>query len=220
MKKFLRPAWLVTYFVALVGWAAWYVPRVNAERYREPIHRGLERTLGRKVEFGALQFRLLPVPGFTISDLIIGEDPTIGPEPAAYVKTLHGRPKLSALFGGPLQFASVDLEDTSVNLTRTEGSPESVRWNFSALTSAPPSSSLPVVHMSGGRVNFKFGDTKTVFYLLNTDADLWPPDTADGPWTLKVRAEPARTDRPSRGFGSFVARGEWRPKDQAITVDV
>ena len=134
MKKWLRPGWLVIYFVALLGWAAWYVPQLNAERYREKIHTGLESALGRKVSFGTLQFQLLPVPGFTIKDLIIGEDPAIGPEPAAYVTTLRGRPRLSALLGGPLEFASVDLEETSVNLTRTEGNANSVHWNFSALT--------------------------------------------------------------------------------------
>ena len=220
MKKWLRPGWLVIYFVALLGWAAWYVPQLNAERYREKIHTGLESALGRKVSFGTLQFQLLPVPGFTIKDLIIGEDPAIGPEPAAYVTTLRGRPRLAALLGGPLEFASVDLEETSVNLTRTEGNANSVHWNFSALTRTQLKGSFPVIHMLGGRVNFKFGDTKTVFYLLNTDADLWPPADEGGPWTVKVRAEPARTDRPSHGFGTVVARGEWRPRDGAITIDL
>lgn len=220
MKRWLRPGWLVVYFFAVLGWSAWYVPRLNAERYREKIHTGLESALGRKVSFGTLQFQLLPVPGFTIKDLIIGEDPAIGPEPAAYVTTLRGRPRLSALLGGPLEFASVDLEETSLNLTRAEGDVSSVRWNFSGLTRSQLKASFPVIHMIGGRVNFKFGDTKTVFYLLNTDADLWPPSDEGGPWTMKVQAEPARTDRPSRGFGSFVARGEWRPRDGAVTIDL
>ncbi len=220
MKRWLRPGWLVVYFVVVLGWAAWYVPRLNAERYREKIHAGLESALGRKVSFGSLQFQLLPVPGFTIKDLIIGEDPAIGPEPAAYITTLRGRPRLAALLGGPLEFASVDLEETSLNLTRAEGDVSAVRWNFSSLTRSHLKASFPVIHMIGGRVNFKFGDTKTVFYLLNTDADLWPPSDEGGPWTMKVQAEPARTDRPSHGFGRFVARGEWRPRDGAITIDL
>ena len=220
MRRYLRPGWVLLYSVALLGWAAWYVPRMNAERYREALHQGLESALGRKVEFGTIAFQLLPIPGFTISDLNVGEDPAIGPESTAYITTLRGRPRISALFGGPLEFASVVLEDASVNLTRAEGDASAVRWNFSSLTKARLNASFPTVQMVNGRVNFKFGDTKTVFYLLNVDADLWPPDSEGGPWTLKVRAEPARTDRPSRGFGSFTARGEWRPRDGAITVDV
>src|SRR4051812_12671660 len=83
---------LVFYALILLLAAAWYVPKLSAESYREPIHMGLENALGRKVQIGEVKFRLLPIPGFTISDVIIGEDPAIGPEPIAYVKTLKGRP--------------------------------------------------------------------------------------------------------------------------------
>jgi hypothetical protein len=222
--------WPKIIFYALVALlvAAWYVPQLNAERYRDPIHAGLEAALGRKVKIGEVKFRLLPVPGFTISDVEIGEDPALGPEPIAYVHTLRGRPRLSALFGGPLEFASVDLEDTSVNLTRADtthpgdaaAQSDSLRWNFSSLMRPKLLAAFPSVHMISGRVNFKFGDTKSVFYLLNTDVDLWPPSRADDPWTFKVNAEPARTDRPSHGFGSFVARGELQPQKGLVTLDV
>ena len=40
------------------------------------------------------------------------------------------------------------------------------------------------------------------------------------PWTLRVHAEPARTDRPARGFGSFVLRGQWLQRDGSTTLDV
>src|SRR3954468_15659213 len=151
MRRYLRPGWLVLYFVVLLGWAAWYVPKLSAERYREALRQGLEKALGRKVEFGTIAFQLLPVPGFTISDLNVGEDPAIGPEPTAYITTLRGRPRISALFGGPLEFASVVLEDASVNLTRVEGDSTTVRWNFSSLTKARLNAAFPVVHMVGGR---------------------------------------------------------------------
>src|SRR5437764_2290240 len=102
--------------LALLAFAAWYIPRLSAARYREPIRAGLESALGRKVKIGKVEFRVLPVPGFTIHDVTIGEDPAIGPEPVAYVTTMIARPRVSALFGGPLELASVDLEDTSVNM--------------------------------------------------------------------------------------------------------
>lgn len=213
---------LVFYFIALLLLAAWYVPKISAARYREPIRAGLESALGRKVEISDVKFQLLPVPGFTVTNVIIGEDPAIGTEPMAYISTLSGRPRLSALFGGPLEFASVDLEDTSVNLTRVDrpGEGDAVRWNFSSLMRPKLLAAFPSVHLIGGRVNFKFGDTKSVFYLLNTDVDLWPPSRGDGPWTLRVHSWPARTDRPSHGFGSFLARGEWHPGNGLVTLDV
>ncbi|HWD98940.1 MAG TPA: hypothetical protein VG345_07880, partial [Bryobacteraceae bacterium] len=40
------------------------------------------------------------------------------------------------------------------------------------------------------------------------------------PWTIRVRAQPARTDRPARGFGYFSARGQWRQSDNSVTLDV
>ena len=79
---------------------------------------------------------------------------------------------------------------------------------------------FPSIHLIGGRVNFKIGDTKSIFYLLNTDVDLWPPSDDQGAWTFRVRTEPARTDTLARGFGSFAGRGEWRQSNSSLTLDM
>jgi hypothetical protein len=206
--------------IAAILLAAWGVPKISADGFREPIHAALENALGRKVEIGEVRFSLLPEPGFTIANVTIGEDPRIGPEPVAYVTTLRAVPRVTALFGGPLEFASVDLEDTSLNLTRVDDAATGYRWNFSSLMRRNLLAAFPSIHLRGGRINFKFGDTKSIFYLLDTDVDLSPPSSAQGSWTLRVRGEPARTDRPARGFGSFVANGEWRQRDSSMTLDV
>jgi hypothetical protein len=215
--------WILALVALLLG--ALSVPRISADAYRDRAQTALEKALGRKVEIGSVRFRLLPTPAITISDVNISEDPRIGAEPAAYVKTLQAVPRFTALFGGPLEFASVDLEEASLNLTRvnfTSASkgPDDFRWNFAALLQPQLVAAFPSVHMRGGRINFKFGDTKSLFYLSNTDVDLWPPGSKNAPWTLRVHAEPARTDRRARGFGSFVMRGQWRPADGATTLDV
>ncbi|HZL55709.1 MAG TPA: AsmA family protein, partial [Bryobacteraceae bacterium] len=220
MSRWLRWPWLLLYAGLILVFAWWYVPQISADRYRERIHTALENALGRRVEMGQVQFQLLPMPGFTIENVEVGEDPSVGSEPMAYVTTLRARLRISALFGGPLEFASVDLDKAYVNLTRVENGDGGVQWNFSSLMRPNTATAFPSVHMNSGRVNFKFGDTKAIFYLLNTDVDLWPPSNYDGPWTLRVRAEPARTDRPARGFGSFSARGEWHPGDKSVTLDV
>jgi len=220
MKRWFTWPRFVLLSIALLLFAAWYVQRISADRYREPIRLALENALGRKVEIGLVKFQLFPMPGFTVNDVSIGEDPAVGPEPTAYVTTLRARPAIAALFGGPLAFASVTLEDASVNLTRVDLDQTGVRWNFSSLMRPKLLAAFPDVHLSKGRVNFKFGDTKSIFYLLETDVDLAPPAKADGPWTLHMRGQPARTDRPARGFGFFVADGEWRTRDGQITLDV
>jgi hypothetical protein len=205
--------------VALLA-AALYVPRISADHYRDRVHAALEKALGRKVDIGLVRFRLLPTPGLTIENVTIGEDPNIGTEPVAYVDTLLAVPRITSLFGGPLEFASVDLGDASVNLTRVDRAQAGVSWNFTSLLKPEVLAAFPSVHMRGGRINFKLGDTKSLFYLLNTDVDLWPPDSAKGPWTLRVHAEPARTDRPQRGFGNFVVRGQWLQSNRTATLDV
>lgn len=220
MKRWFTWSRLILACLLALGFAYWYVPKISAARYRETLHAELERALGRKVKIGAVKFQLLPLPGFTISDVVIGEDPSIGPEPSAYVDTLRARPKISALLKGRLEVASVDLEGAYINLTRVDRSEDGVHWNFSTLAKSRLPSSFPAVHLIDGRVNFKFGDAKSVFYLLDTDIDLWPPSKEGGAWDLRIHADPARTDRPRRGFGSFAARGQWQPSDNTLTLDV
>jgi len=227
--------------IVVIAVTAYFVPTITEGWYRDRLLKALEDGLGRKVEIGQTRFRLLPTPGFAISDVRIGEDPSIGQEPAAYVDTLVARPALLALLAGRFQLGSVSLEDDtgsgiSLNLTRVDSDASgtgAVRWNFSTLTSravsgagaatglptAPPTA-FPAIHMSGGRVNFKFGDTKSIFYLLDTDVDISPSPTPNGPLKITVEGQPARTDRRSRGFGSFVAKGEWHPADHALELDV
>jgi uncharacterized protein involved in outer membrane biogenesis len=120
---------LLVAVAALLG-AAWYVPRISADRYRDRVHAGLEKALGRQVEIGEVRFRLLPTPALTIANVTIGEDPKIGAEPIAYVTTLLAVPRITSLFRGPLEFASVDLQDASLNLTRVDRAERDVAWNF------------------------------------------------------------------------------------------
>lgn len=221
--------------VTLFALAAYYVPRITEGWYRDRLLAALETGLGRKVEIGQVWFRILPTPGFAISDVRIGEDPAVGAEAAAYVKTLVARPGVFALLEGRFAVGSVLLEDASLNLTRIDNGPGGVRWNFTLLaakaagvsspndpqgTAPAPQTTFPAIHMSGGRVNFKFGDTKSIFYLLDTDVDLSPSSIPNGPLKIRVDGQPARTDRPSRGFGSFVAKGQWNSADHSLELDV
>jgi hypothetical protein len=199
---------------------AFAITRINGDRFRGPVRNALENGLHRKVALGEVRFRLLPLPALTIQNVTIGEDPAIGREPVAYVDTLRAVPRIWPLLFGTLEFSSVTLDDASLNLSRTDREEGGVQWNFASLARATMKDKLPSIHVRGGRVNFKSGDTKSVFYLLDTDIDMWPPDRANGPWTLKVEGQPARTDRRAHGFGSLVARGQWRRDDNTVTIDV
>jgi hypothetical protein len=230
LKRFFTWPRAILLVLALFALSAYVVPVATRGWYRSQVLAAMESGLGRKVEIGQVRFRILPTPGLAISDVRIGEDPAIGLEPAAYINLLVVRPSILALFTGHLEVGSATLEGASLNFTRIDSGPAGVRWNFTSLTSeargvtpaaahAAPSS-FPAIHMNGGRVNFKFGDTKSVFYLLDTDIDLSPSAVPNGPLKISITGEPARTDHFSRGFGSFVAQGQWNPSDHSVEMDV
>ena len=65
------------------------------------------------------------------------------------------------------------LDEASLNLSRTDRQEGGVQWNFASLAGATMKDKLPSIHVRGGRVNFKSGDIKSVFYLLDTDIDMY-----------------------------------------------
>ena len=216
----IRPVKFGLGFLGLAAVLGLAVPQINADGYRDSMQSAVQHALRRKVEFSSVRFRLFPRPGFTLSNVIVGEDPALGSEAVAYVTTMRAVPRILALLSGRLEIASVDLEEASLNLTRVESAAGGVRWNLAGLAKPESLSVFPAIHVHGGRVNFKQGSLKSLFYLIDTDVDLWPPDAAKDPWTLKVRANPARTDRTAKGFGSFLIGGEWNPGSGAATLDV
>jgi uncharacterized protein involved in outer membrane biogenesis len=217
LKRYVILAVLVVYTAT-----AYYLPTVSAGWRRDQFLSAMENSLGRKVEIGNTNLRLFPDPAFEVADVRIGEDPQIGPETAAYIDTLVARPSILALLTGKLRIGSVTLEDASLNLTRIDNEVNGVRWNFALLATKKATSSssdFPAIHMSGARVNFKFGDTKSIFYLHDTYVDLSPSAIRNGSLKIRVSGQPARTDRVSRGFGSFVAEGQWNSADHSLELN-
>ncbi len=227
MKRYMTWPRAVLATILLFGLAAYALPTITEGWGRDRMLKALEDGLGRKVEIGQVRLRLLPTPGIAVSDVRIGEDPAIGKEPAAYVNTLVARPGILALLTGRIEVASVRLEDASLNLTRADNGPNGVQWNFSTLaarsaglTPGTGPSAFPSIYMPGGRINFKFGETKSIFYLVDTDVDISPSSAGGHFLNLRIAGQPARTDRPSRGFGSFIASGQWNSGDHSLELDV
>jgi hypothetical protein len=80
--------------------------------------------------------------------------------------------------------------------------------------------SVPAIHVRNGRVNFKFGDTKSIVYLTETDFDLSPPRSIGAGWKVYASAKPARTDRSNRGLGAFTLEGRWFVAPERVDLDV
>jgi len=182
-------------------------PRINADSYGERLRASLGRALGRKVEIrGQVRFSLWRGPAFSAEDVVIHEDPSIGIEPAAYMDSIKVRPALWPLLFGRFVIASIRLEDATLNLAKSGDT-----WNFTSFLNRSVMSATPAVHVRNGRINFKFGDTKSIFYLMNADIDITPPGSRRGGWNVSGEADAARTDRPAlgRGLGSFALSGKW-----------
>jgi hypothetical protein len=206
-----------------VGIAA---PYVKADQYGLRLKYSLQRALGRQVDIGRVRFNLFKGPGFSVErddngpGVVIHEDPAFGLEPIAYVETMEVRPSLWALLGGKFRIASIRLEDASINLAKS-GRPDSAgRWNFASFVDRSVMSTVPAVHVRNGRINFKFGDTKSVVYLTETDLDISPPGRLGGGWEVSCEGQTARTDRQSHGLGSFSLTGRWFVAPERVDMDL
>jgi len=222
-----RLVWVLGWVIVVLTVLAIVVPYVPADLLKPGIERALERGLGRKVDVGAVRLTLfpgpLPRPGFTLERVTIHEDPRAGIEPLAYVEALGASIRVRSLLQRRLEFSSLNLSEATINLVKTEAGP----WNFQFLleNGAADSKRIPAIRMRAGatdvtknRVNFKFGDTKSVFYFNDADLDVTPSE--DGSVSLRFGGAPSRTDRSTQEFGRFFVRGTAAPESRRLDLKV
>jgi hypothetical protein len=198
----------------LVGLCA---PYVNADPYADRLRGSLSRALGRQVDFrSAVKFSLFKGPGFSVEDVVIHEDPSIGAEPIAYMDSIDIRPSIWSLLGGRFVVDSIGLEGAHINLTKSD----SGNWNFLSFVNRSLMSAAPAIHVRDSRINFKFGDTKSTFYLMDTDLDISPPGPGGIGWKVSLTGKPARTDRPAQGLGLFTLKGRWFVAPERLDLDL
>lgn len=209
MRRQFRVARAALLVAAALGVAAAVAPLVRADRFRGQIERALEEALERKVEIaGPVRFRIVPLAGFSARNVIIHDDPSMGLEPLAYVDSLDAGVRLSSLWRRRLEVSALRLVEPSVNLAKNQEG----LWNYPALLERafrvggdrrPP---LPQIQVRAGRLNFKFGDVKSVFYFSEADVDVAPAEDAS---SIRIRfsGSMARTDRRLSGIGRLSGRG-------------
>ena len=95
-------------------------------------------------------------------------------------------------------FSAVVFIEPRVNLSREHFAGSSVA-GVAAPSAAPvPPREVPYLEIRDGRVNFKDGDVKRVFYFSQVEGALY----ADGDHLrARFRGRPARTDRELNGAG-------------------
>jgi hypothetical protein len=175
---------------------------VSVNRYKSRITQLLSTSLGRPVRLTAVELRLLPRPGFVLSDLTVEEDPAYGAEPVLHANTVTASIRLRSLFRGRLEIGRISVDEASLNLVRTPAG----HWNLDPLfrTAAGHAAGrpggaverkpvrLPYLEATNSRINLIEGSEKLPFSLLNTDLSLWQEEA--GQWRVRLRGQPARTD--------------------------
>ena len=175
--------------------------------FAERIRSGLETALGRRVEFGDVRFNLFTGPGFSISKVVIHEDPAFGREPFAYVESLEARPRALAADCGPArvcfpaprgcqrQSDARGIRSGRSLEFRRAAAPDEARRPARALCAIGPHQFQVRRHQIG--------------LLRNRDRSrcLASATSSGGAWRVHFSGQPARTDRRGRGFGNFTASG-------------
>ena len=174
-------------------------PLVSVASYKSRITDLVSAALRRPVRLSSVELRILPRPGFVLTDLTVDEDPAYGAEPVLHANTVTTAIRLSSLWRGQVQLSRISVDEASLNLVRTLDG----RWNIDPLfrTAAalpgPASSSggrpapYPYLEATNSRINVKNGVEKLPYSLVSADASLWQDS---GAWHVRLKAQPARTD--------------------------
>jgi AsmA family len=204
MNRLRRILWSTFAAVLVFGFVAPFFP---ADWLRPRIEAALEAALNRGVHISGVRLNLFTGPGFTVKNVLIDDDPAAGIEPFAHVESMQARVSLFGLLAGHLAFSSLRLSSPSVNLVRMASGP----WNVEPLLDRASHGgsgrrrAVPDIQIRDGRLNFKFGDNKSVFYISDADVDVYPNES--GEVVIRFSGAPARTDRASQDFGLLSARG-------------
>ncbi|HEY0163171.1 MAG TPA: AsmA family protein [Edaphobacter sp.] len=187
------------------------LPLINLSRYQRRIAASISDSLGRPVHLDNISLMLLPVPGLTIQNLVVGESPEFGSEPIIRANSVHATLRLASLWRRQVEISSISFTDPSVNLVHSPNG----RWNIegillsaSRVETAPtaqphagPAPRFPYIEATGARLNIKQGQEKLSFSLVDADFALWLPDPHQ--WHLRLSAHPTRTDANVNNAGTI-----------------
>ena len=220
-SKLLRPSFLrsrrsVAVIAALVLILFLFRPGVYKLRIR--IAGSIGSALGRRVVIDNVSLHFLPRPGFDLEGLVIYDDPAFSAEPMIRAQEVSAAIRFRSLLRGRLEIATLSANEPSVNLVRNDDG----RWNLATLlernaqipaapTGKPASErrpAFPYLEASNARVNFKLGQTKKSYALMDADVALW--QDSENSWAARIKAEPVRTDFNLTDTGLVQINATWQ----------
>src|SRR5216683_5473808 len=220
-------------------------PLISVNRYQKRIANAISDSLNRPVHLDKVSLNLLPLPGFTLENLVVEEDPAFGSEPVIRSNSVRATLRITSLWRRRVEFSTISFTDPSVNLVHLANGKwnlESILLHAAHIDAAPTAQKragsaprFPYIEATGARLNFKLDHEKSPFSLTEADFALWLPDPQQ--WHLRIKARPTRTDTNASDTGTLQLegtlgraasfgqvpislRGEWRnvPLGQASLV--
>jgi AsmA family len=191
-------------------------PLINLNRYQRRVANSIGESLGRPVHLDKVSLNLLPLPGFTLENFVVDEDPAFGSEPVIRAASVRGTLRISSLWRRQFEFSKISFtEPTSVNLvhmTNGKWNLESILLHAAHIDAAPtaqrragPAPRFPYIEATGARLNLKLDHEKTPISFTEADFALWLPDPQQ--WRLRLQAHPTRTDTNVSDTGTIQLEG-------------
>lgn len=227
----VRLAWIAGVLLLLVLLGT-LPPLVNVNRYQRRVASAIADSIGRPVHFDSITLHLLPLPGFTIQNFVVLEDPAFGAEPAMRANVVEARVRVSSLWRRRVEISRIRLEAPSVNLVRR---PDGY-WNLQGvvtqagqLQSAPTAQArasaaprFPYIEATDARVNLKLGENKLPYSLVDAKFALWLPNAQE--WHVRLQGRPLRTDTDVSDVGELrveatLGRGAGSAANEPLTLD-
>jgi hypothetical protein len=195
-RKLRARLWLILAALVVLLALIFVPPFISLNHYRTRVTSLVSTALGRPVRLSNIELRLLPRPGFLLTDLTVQEEPDYGAEPVLHASEVKASIRLSALWSGKLQISRISVDDASLNLVRMPDG----RWNLDSLfrnaaagsQKASSKPDPPYLEATNSRINIKDGIEKLPFSILSADASMWRE--SNGNWRVRLRGQPARTD--------------------------
>ena len=190
-------------------------PLISVNRFQRRIATSISQSLGRPVHLDRVTLNLLPLPGFTLENLVVDEDPAFGFEPIIRANSVRATLRLSSLWTRRVEFSTISFTDPSVNLVHLANGKwnlESILLQASHIEAAPtaqkrsgPAPRFPYIEATGARLNIKLGQEKIPLSFTDADFALWLPNPQQ--WHLRLNSSPTRTDTNVSGAGTIQIEG-------------
>lgn len=206
---------MVYYVLLAIVLLALIPPYINVNRFQRRIAMSISQSLGRPVHLDHVTLNLLPLPGFTLENLVVSEDPAFGSEPAIRANSVEARLRVRSLWSRRVEFSTISFTEPSVNLVRLANGKwnlESILLQASHIEAAPTAQKragatprFPYIEATGARVNLKLGEEKIPLSLTDAAFALWLPNPQE--WRVRIKAVPTRTDTNASDTGEVRIEG-------------